>query len=87
MVSVFEAALRIAWATLVEDDFMAQRNRVPQPEDLLFMLVDSVMARLSPNAWKVVSYIASQHMRVQDEFFFRRADPAMFFSCPATLSR
>ena len=58
---------------------MARRKRPTQPEDLLVMLVDSVMARLSPNAWTVVSYIASQHMRVQDDFFLRRANPAVFY--------
>ena len=58
---------------------MPRKQQPPQPEDMLFMLVDSVMARLSPNAWKVVSYIASQHMRVQDDFFLRRANPAVFY--------
>jgi hypothetical protein len=58
---------------------MSKRKQPPQPEDLLFMLVDSVMARLSPNTWKVVSYIASQHMRVQEEFFLRRANIAVFY--------
>ena len=55
------------------------RKQPPQPEDMLFMLVDSVMARLSPNAWKVVSYIASQHMRVQADFFYRRANIALLY--------
>ena len=57
------------------------RKRIREPEalDLLFMLVDSCMHRLSSNAWKVVSYVASQHLRVHGEMLARQQDPAGFF--------
>lgn len=39
------------------------------------MLADSCMHRLSPNAWKVVCYVAAQHLRVHPEWLARIKDP------------
>jgi hypothetical protein len=39
------------------------------------MLVDSCMHRLSPNAWKVVSYVAAQHLRVHPEWLASIRNP------------
>lgn len=50
----------------------------PGPLDLFFMLVDSCMHRLSPNTWKVVSYVAAQRLRVHSEWLERLRDPAGF---------
>ena len=57
---------------------MPNRKYPPTPLDLLFMLCDSCVHRLSPNAWKVVSYIASQHLRVQFEWLAFHRGPAAF---------
>ena len=50
----------------------------PGPLDLLFMLVDSCMHRLSPSAWKVVCYVAVQHLRVHSEWLERILNPASY---------
>jgi hypothetical protein len=47
---------------------------------LFFMLVDSCMHRLRPNAWKVVSYVAAQHIRVHPEWIERRLYPTDFLT-------
>jgi hypothetical protein len=51
---------------------------IPTPLDLFFMLVDSCMHRLSPNAWKVVCYVAVQHLRTHGEWLEKNRDPALF---------
>jgi hypothetical protein len=56
-----------------------KRRREPEPLDLVFMLADSIMHLLSPNAWKVVSYVAAQQLRVYSELLERLRDPAVFF--------
>ena len=43
------------------------------------MLVDSCMERLSPNAWKVICYVAAKHLRVHDEYLECFANPALFW--------
>lgn len=48
----------------------------PGPLELLFMLADSCMAKLSPNAWKVVCYIAAAHLRCQVEWLEQIRNPA-----------
>lgn len=47
----------------------------PGPIELFFMLVDSCMHRLSPNAWKVLCYVAAQHLRVHEEWLQKIRDP------------
>jgi hypothetical protein len=49
-------------------------RQLPRPLDLFFMLIDSCMHRLSPNAWKVVCYVAAQHLRVHSELLERVQD-------------
>ena len=50
------------------------------PLELLFMLADSCMHRLSSNAWKVVSYVAVQHLRVHPEWIERLLNPIAFIT-------
>jgi len=58
---------------------MSNKNRPePGPLELLFMLVDCVMPRLSPNAWKVVCYVAVQHIRVHPELLEQIREPALY---------
>ena len=54
------------------------RKKPPEPLELLFMLADSCMAKLSPNAWKVISYVASQHLRVHPEYLERLKNPGAY---------
>ena len=56
-----------------------KKPSAPEPLELLFMLVDSCMPWLSPNAWKIVSYVAAQHLRVHPELLERIRDPGSFF--------
>jgi len=42
------------------------------------MLVDCCMPRLSPNAWKVVCYVAVQHLRVNPELLEQIRDPVAY---------
>ncbi len=50
---------------------------IPRPLDLFFMLVDSCLHRLSANGWKVVCYVAAQHLRVHKEWLEKDRDPAL----------
>jgi len=50
-----------------------------KPLDLLFMLADACMHRLSPTAWKVVSYVAAQHLRAHPEWLHLHRDPASYY--------
>jgi hypothetical protein len=59
---------------------LARKKPVPGPLELFFMLVDSCMHRLRPNAWKVVSYVAAQHIRVHPEWIERRLYPIDFLT-------
>lgn len=56
---------------------LGRRKKIPAPLDLFFMLIDSCMHRLSPNAWKLVCYVAAQHLRVHPEWLDRFEDPIM----------
>jgi hypothetical protein len=56
---------------------MAHRKVTPKPLDLLFMLFDCCMARLSSNAFKVVCYVAAQHLRAHPEFLLKTRNPLM----------
>jgi hypothetical protein len=58
---------------------LRKKPSAPEPLELLFMLVDSCMPRLSPNAWKVVTYVAAQHLRVHPELLECTQDPGLFF--------
>jgi len=53
----------------------ARKKTIPGPPELLFMLMDSCMHMLSPNAWKVVCYVAVQQLRVHTEWLERVLDP------------
>ena len=55
-----------------------KKPSAPTPLDLLFMLADSCMHRLSPNAWKVVCYVAARHLRVNCEWLESIRNPALF---------
>jgi hypothetical protein len=55
-----------------------KKPTTPTPLDLLFMLIDTCMHRLTPNAWKVVCYVAAQHLRVHSELLERISNPAIF---------
>jgi hypothetical protein len=57
---------------------MSRKTAEPKPLDLFFMLVDCCMPRLSPNAWKIVSYVAAQHLRVHSELLEKIRNPLMF---------
>jgi hypothetical protein len=59
---------------------LARKKPVPGPLELLFMLIDSCMHRLRSNAWKVVSYVAAQHIRVHPEWIERRLYPTDFLT-------
>jgi hypothetical protein len=54
---------------------MPRKPADPKPLDLFLMLADSTMPRLSANAWKVVSYVAAQHLRVHIELLEKLNDP------------
>jgi hypothetical protein len=58
---------------------MARRGitRLEEPAVLFFALCDSCMNGLSPNAWKVVSYVAAQCLRLYPERDFARREPAV----------
>ena len=56
-----------------------KKPRVPKPLELLFVLIDSCIHRLSPNAWKVVCYVAAQDMRVYAEWLEFDREPMLFF--------
>ena len=60
-----------------EAHFAAQKTRARAELELYFMLFDSCMPRLSPNAWKVVCYVAGQHLRVHSEWLDRKLDAAL----------
>lgn len=57
---------------------MARKQLPPRPLDLLFMLADTCMAKLSPIAWKVVSYIAVEHLRAHPELLLSVSDPLRY---------
>jgi hypothetical protein len=42
------------------------------------MLIDSCICRLRPGAWKVVCYVAAQHLRVHPEWIDQIQNPATF---------
>ena len=54
---------------------MKKTKAPPSPLDLLFMLADSCMHKVSPEAWKVISYVAVQHIRVYPEYLERLKSP------------
>ena len=54
---------------------MKKTKAPPSPLDLLFMLADSCMHKVSPEAWKIISYVAVQHIRVYPEYLERLKSP------------
>jgi hypothetical protein len=57
---------------------LRRKKAPPEPLELLFMLFDCCMDRFSPNAWKVVCYVAAQHLRVFVEELAQLRNPGLF---------
>jgi hypothetical protein len=57
---------------------LRRKKAPPEPLERLFMLFDCCMDKLSPNAWKVVCYVAAQHLRVFVEELAQLRNPGLF---------